>query len=84
MHSNDWGRRAVPIGKRKKQLFSRRKESRGKSVLVASTMIVSMALVFAVGFKFGKKFHDNTADPSGQMAAQVAEPVLLESGALRE
>lgn len=84
MHSNEWGRKAVPIGKRKKQLFTRRRESRGKPVLVASTMIVSLALVFAIGFKFGKKFHDSTADPSGQMAAQVTEPASLESGAMRE
>lgn len=84
MHSKEWGRRAVPIGTRKKQLFSRRKESKGKPVLMASTLIVSLALVFAIGFKFGKKFHDNTADASGQLAAQVAAPVSLKSGAVRE
>lgn len=84
MHSNEWGRRAVPIGTRKKQLFSRRKDSRGKPVLMASTLIVSLALVFAIGFKFGKKFHGDTAGASGQMAAQVAKPATLKSGAVRE
>jgi hypothetical protein len=87
MHSHEWGRRAVPITARKRQIFSRRKKTKSKPLLVASTLIVGLALVFAVGFKFGRKFHDQydgTANTAGQLAAQVAKPMSLNTGAVGE
>ncbi len=71
MNSHPWGHKAVPISTRKKQLFGQRRQSRSRPLLVASTLIVSIAVVFAVGFKFGRYFNGDPVGGNGLLAANV-------------
>lgn len=84
MRSREFGRRPLASVNRGRRIFSHRKQTRSRPVLVASTIAVTVALVFTIGFKIGRIYQTESVAAVDRSAVSLPGTVARNESLNRE
>ena len=84
MRSREFGRRPLASVNRGRRIFSHRKRTRSRPFLVASTIAVTVALVFTIGFKIGRSYQTESVAAIDRPAVSLPDTVARNESLNRE